>query len=129
MFLRRFPALLSGSLAMLALCGVMAGQAQARVFIGIGVPLFFPPVVVPPPAYYPPYYGPPVVYAPPGNNFSYTPGQPQNLAPSRGYTPSDYSAQSCRAAAYVCPLVQDTPPGGACACPGHDGQRIRGQAN
>jgi hypothetical protein len=138
MFLKRFPAMLSGSLAMLALCGVMAGEAQARVFIGLGVPLFFPPVVVPPPVYYPPYYGPPVVYAPPGNNFSYTPGQPQNLAPQQGYTPSggyapsggsDYSAQSCRAGAYVCPLVQDTPPGGACACPGHDGQRIRGQAN
>ena len=37
--------------------------------------------------------------------------------------------QSCRAGAYVCPLVEDTPPGGACACPGHGGQRIRGRAD
>ena len=35
------------SLAVLALCGVMTGQTQARVFIGLGVPLFFPPVVMP----------------------------------------------------------------------------------
>jgi hypothetical protein len=135
MFLKRFLAIvLSGSLATVALCGAMAGEAQARVFIGLGIPLFFPPVVVAPPAYYPPYYGPPAVYAPPGNNFSYTPpsAQPQGYAPGGYYppvSPSQYSAQSCRAGAYVCPLVQDTPPGGACACPGHDGQRIRGQAD
>jgi hypothetical protein len=138
MFLMRFPTIrafvLRGSLAALALCGVMAGEAQARIFIGVGVPLFFPPFVVPPPVYYPPYYGPPMVYAPPGNSFSYVPpsAQPRNLAPPQGYTPSsayDGGMQSCQAGAYVCPLVQDTPPGGACSCPGHDGQRIRGRAN
>jgi hypothetical protein len=157
-----------GILAALLLCGMMAGmasQAQARIFIGLGLPLFVPPVVVPGPYYYPPYYAyppPPAYYAPPGyappgNSFSYTPppSQPQSLAPpqsyapppggytpsggyspSGGYTPSvgggssdAGSAQTCRAGAYVCPLVEDTPPGGACACPGHNGQTIRGQAN
>jgi hypothetical protein len=120
------------ALAVLVLCGMMAGQAQARVFIGVGVPLFFPPFVAPPPVYYPPayypppYYGPPAGYAPPGSEFSYSPpsAQPPGYGPSRGY-----AAQSCQAGAYVCPLVQDTPPGGRCSCPGNGGQRIRGQAN
>jgi hypothetical protein len=186
MVLERFPrirtSVVRGLFAMLVLCGVMAGAAQARIFIGFGFPLIYPPVYVPPPVYYPPYYGPPGAYAPPGNTFSYTPpsyappsGQPQSLAPqgygqqsgppgypppgyeprgyappgygppgsspSGGYTPSggftpsmgagssDASAQSCRAGAYVCPLVEDTPPGGACSCPGQDGRRVRGQAN
>jgi hypothetical protein len=107
-----------GSLAALALCGAMAHEAQARVFVSVGVPLFFPPYYAPPPVYYPPYYAPPVVYAPPANNFSYAPP-----APSVGY------AQSCQAGAYVCPLAQDTPPGGRCSCPGNNGRRIPGQAN
>jgi hypothetical protein len=140
-----------GALAVLVLCGLMAAQierAQARIFIGLGIPLFVPPVVVPPPYYYPPYYAPPQAYVPPGNTFSYTPpgSQPQSLAPPRyapeGYAPSGAytpsmggdsadtdGPQSCRAGAYVCPLVEDTPPGGACTCPGHGGQRIRGQAD
>jgi hypothetical protein len=148
----------------LALCGVMAmaNPAQARIFIGVGVPFYAPSVVIPGPYYYAPapyYYGPPAVYAPQGNSFSYTPpqaqpqGQPQNLAPPQGYAPppqsygpggytptggytpsmgagaSDGGAQSCRAGAYVCPLVEDTPAGGACSCPGHNGQKIRGQAD
>src|ERR1019366_8494977 len=164
MFLMRSPGfrafLIRGSLALGALCGVMAGsgtghQAQARGFIGFGVPFFYPPVVFPPPVYYAPYYAPPTVYAPPGNTFNYTPPstRPQSLAPPRNYAPpGDYgppgggytpsggyppsmggaptgTAQSCRAGAYVCPLVEDTPAGGACACPGHGGQRIRGRAD
>src|SRR5580658_4715830 len=162
---------LRAAFALLALCGVvaMANPAQARIFIGVGVPFYAPPVVIPGPYYYPQYYyGPPAYYAPQGNNFSYTPpqaqpqgqppGQPQSLAPSQGYAPpppgypqqsygpggytptggytpsmggggSDGAAQSCRAGAYVCPLVEDTPTGGACSCPGHNGQKIRGQAN
>lgn len=157
MFMIR-SSVIRGSLAVLALCGMMGTAAQARIFIGLGVPLYYPPVVVPQPYYYPPYYAPPQAYAPPPNSFNYTPppAQPQNLAPpqgsapsggyspSGGYTPSmggapvsqgpasvaaAGGAQSCRAGAYVCPLVQDTPPGGNCACPGHDGQQIRGQAN
>ena len=146
------------SLAALLLCGAMAGVAQARIWVGVGIPLFVPPVVVGPPAYYPPYYyGPPGGYPPSGNTFSYTPG-PQSLtppsgygpqggygyppgyppqegyAPSGGYTPSRGYAptegvQSCHAGSYVCPLVQDTPPGGACSCPGPGGRPIRGQAD
>ncbi len=155
MFLMRSPrlrtSLIHCSLAVLALCGVMAGAAQARVFIGFGGPVFFPPFVVAPPYYaapsYPPYYAPPAVYAPPGDTFSYTPdgnyppggnytpgGQPRSLAaPPGGYISSRAydggGARSCLAGAYVCPLVEDTPPGAACSCPGHDGQRIRGQAD
>jgi hypothetical protein len=147
--------LIRGSLALLVACGVMASSsishhAQARVFIGFGFPFFYPP-----PVYYPPYYAPPPAYAPQGDTFNYTPpsAQPQSLAPPRyyappggygpsgggyapsgGYTPSmgdepGGTAQSCHAGAYVCPLVEDTPPGGACACPGHGGQRIRGRAD
>jgi hypothetical protein len=121
----------------MALCCVMTGEARARIFVGFGFPLFFPPVVVAPPAYYPPYYPPPA-YAPPGNEFSYSPpgSQPQTLAPPRGYSQSgaypQYSGddgQSCRAGAYVCPLVEDTPPGGACSCPGNNGRRVRGRAD
>ena len=151
MFLTRSPRVRTlatcAALAMLALFALPASQAHARVFIGVGlgVPLFYPPYVAPPPAYYPPYYAPPY-YAPPDSSFSYTPpSQPQNLAPPQGYpppqgyAPGGYApggggptygmAQSCQAGAYVCPLVTDTPPGGRCSCPGHDGQRIRGQAN
>jgi hypothetical protein len=145
MFLTRLPGFrtsaISGTLALLVFCGLMASQAQARVFIGVGVPLFFPPYIAPPPAYYPPYYAPPPppYYAPPDSNFSYAPpgSQPQSLAPPQGYAPGygqgggpGYGmAQSCQAGAYVCPLTADTPPGGRCSCPGQNGQRIRGQAN
>ena len=140
--------LLCGALTVLTLCGLMTGEARARIFIGFGVPLFLPPVFAPPPVYYPPYYAPPPAYAPPGNTFNYAPpgSQPQSLAPPGGYAPSGgytssggytpsmggpsgAGAQSCQAGAYVCPLVEDTPPGGACSCPGHNGQRIRGQAD
>jgi hypothetical protein len=151
------PSLVWCSLLGFLLCGVMAGTAQARVWVGFGfgVPLFLPPVVVGPPAYYPPYYyGPPAGYPPPGSTFSYSPpgSQPQSLAPPSGYgPPRGYSSQdgyapsggyapsmgggrtesvqSCQAGAYVCPLVQDTPPGGACSCPGHGGHMVRGQAD
>jgi hypothetical protein len=134
MFLMRSTRL-PGLLAVLALCGSMAGEAQARIFIGFGIPFFYPPVVVAPPVYYPPYYGPPPGYPSPDSTFSYNPqsAQPQSLTPPRGYAPSNGYAQegpqSCQAGAYVCPLVADTPPGGACTCPGHNGQRIRGQAD
>jgi hypothetical protein len=136
------------AIAVLALCGTAVNKAEARIFVGVGVPLFFPPFVAPPPVYYPPYYAPPY-YPQGGGSFNYAPpsSAPQSLAPpggyygpggytsSGGYTPSmgggspEASAQSCRAGAYVCPLVADTPPGGACFCPGHDGQRIRGSAD
>ena len=128
MFLTRLPRLrtsvICGSLALVALCGLASNAAQARIFIGVGVPLFFPPVVAPPPAYYPPYYAPPYYgspYYPDSSSFSYAPpqSQPRSLAPPPGYAPGGYAssaeygaAQSCRAGAYVCPLSrQDTPPG------------------
>jgi hypothetical protein len=159
---RPMAVLMGGSLAALLLCSVLAGAAQARIWVGVGIPLFLPPVVVGPPAYYPPpyYYGPPAGYPPPGNTFSYSPpgSQPQSLAPPSGYGPqggyapppgyppqggytpsggyppsmgggSAEGVQACQAGAYVCPLVQDTPPGGACSCPGHGGQMVRGQAD
>jgi len=120
--------LVRGSLAVLALCAGLAGQAHARIFVGVGVPLFVgPPLIVPPPVYYPPYYAPPMGYGQGGSTFSYTPpqNQPTNLAP-----PSAYSrARACHAGAYVCPLIQDTPTGAPCGCPGHDGQMVRGQAD
>ena len=83
------PSVMRVLLVALLLCGVMAGAAQARIWVGVGIPLFVPPVVVGPPAYYPPYYyGPPGGYPPAGNTFSYTPGaQPQSLAPPNGYGP------------------------------------------
>jgi hypothetical protein len=142
-------------LVLLVLCGAMAGAAQARVFVGVGVgiPLFVPPLFVPPPPYYPPYYGAPWAYAPPDSKFSYTPPSagpqgmppPQSLAPPRSYGPPPYGsqggyppsmgdmgpdggAQACHAGAYVCPLLEETPPGGDCTCPGHNGRRVRGQA-
>ncbi len=153
MILTRGPTLLASLirvlLAVLVLCGTISGPAQARIFFGFGIPLFWPPVYAPPPVYYPPYYGPPAYYPPPGNTFNYAPpsAQPQSLAPPPGYQPrGGYSqsggytpsmggepsrddAQTCQAGAYVCPLVEDTPPGGACSCPGHNGQRIRGRAD
>src|SRR5882724_8050329 len=117
------PSVIRVALAALALCALMAGAAQARIFVGVGVPLFFPPFFAPPPVYYPPayypppYYPPPQVYAPPGNSFSYTP--PSARGPDYGPSRS-YAAQSCQAGPYVCPLVQDTPPGGRCSCPAND---------
>jgi hypothetical protein len=137
---------------------VGTAQARVWVGFGFGVPLYVPPVVVGPPAYYPPYYYPPPAgYPPPNNEFSYSPpgSQPRNLAPPSGYGPSSgyppppgypqggytpsggyapqtggvESAQTCQAGAYVCPLVQDTPPGGPCSCPGHGGQVVRGRAD
>ena len=104
--------------------GVVAAQpAQARVFIGVGVPLFVPGIVYPPPIYYPP----PMYYAPrynPGATFSYVPpgAQRQSLAPFGG-------AEYCAAGAYTCPLTIDVAPGAPCACLGNDGRRIRGRAN
>ena len=132
-------------------------DARARVIVGVGVgvPLYFgPPVVVAPPFYAPYYAPPPAMYGPPaGSTFNYTPPQamPQNLAPpggynrprgynggggyspSGGYTPSmgggsDDGEAVCRAGPYVCPLVEDVPPGGDCACPAHDGRPVRGRA-
>jgi hypothetical protein len=104
-----------------ALCAgfiaLAANPAQARVFVGIGIP-FYGPAYYPPPFYYPPppaYYPPPVVYAPPQ---SYVP------PPSA----SSSSAQACHAEAYVCPMDRPVASGGNCYCLGNGGQRVWGRA-
>jgi hypothetical protein len=119
--------LVGGMLALLVLSAVAASPVQARIFVGVGVPLWVgPPIVVPPPVYYPPYYAPPPGYPSPGTEFSYTPpsAQPQALVP-----PGGYGAEGrCVAGAYVCPLARDIPPGGSCGCLGNDGRLVRGRA-
>lgn len=104
--------------AVVAASSVIAPPAQARVFVGIGIPLFAP-FYYPPPVYYPPppvyYPPPPVVYAPPPPAFSPAPPQP--------------GGQSCYAGPYVCPMDRPAGSGGACYCPGNNGQRVWGRAN
>jgi hypothetical protein len=71
----------------------------------VGPPVFYPPPVV--------YAQPPVVYAPPP--VTYTPAPP-------------YSAQSCVAGPYVCPLPRPFAEGSGCSCFDNSGRRIYGQA-
>ena len=160
MFPMRYPRIPRSAacalLTLLALCGVMTGAAQARIFIGIGVPLFFPPVYVPPPVYYPPIMvrrrstRPQATRSPTrrrrrsrrasrhrgamGRKAMVRQRATHRVAiPRQAATPRRWArvlraaAQSCQAGAYVCPLVEDTPPGGACSCPGQDGRRIGGR--
>jgi hypothetical protein len=175
------------ALAVLSLGAMRAQPAEARVWVGVGVPLYYGPpgVYLPPPVYYPPpaYYGPP-----PGSTFNYTPpsampqtypppgyppqgyapqgyppqGYPQQGYPQQGYPPQGYQPPrsyaappayapprgnapqgytpsmgngptnlnlSCHAGIYTCPLVEDTPPGGQCACPNEQGGTIAGRAS
>jgi hypothetical protein len=98
--------------------GVAASPADARVFVGIGIPF---PGFYPAPYYYPPppvYYPPPVVYAPPQ---VYAPPPPAAVATGSG--------QSCYAGPYVCPMDRPVATGAGCYCPGNDGQRVWGRAN
>jgi hypothetical protein len=103
----------------------LAAPAQARIFVGIGIP--FAPLWIPPPVYYPPpayYPPPPVYYAPP----------PQTYAPPpQTYAPQDYSqagaGQMCHAQAYSCPMDRPAAPGSSCYCLGNGGQRVWGQSN
>jgi len=112
------------SIGLAAICAgllVFAGlsSAQARVFFGFGMPLYFgPPVYAPPPVYYPPpaYYAPPpVVYAP-----------PPAYAPQ--YAPQYQTGQSCYAGAYVCPMDRPVTPGSGCYCT-VNGTRVWGRAS
>jgi len=105
----------------MALCaafvGLIGSPAQARVFVGIGVP-FYGPAFYPPPAYYPPpvYYAPPpAVYAPPQSYI------PQSTPPGAG--------QACYAGPYSCPMDHPVASGGGCYCLGNGGQRVWGRAN
>jgi hypothetical protein len=108
-----------------AIVGFTGGPAQARVFVGIGIP-FYGPGFYPPPVYYPPppvYYAPPpVVYAPPP--VSYAP--PQNYSQAPG--PAG-DGQMCYAGPYVCPMDRPVASGGSCYCLGNGGQRVWGRAN
>ena len=105
---------------------LLAHQAQARVFIGFGFPLYFgppayyppppPPVYYPPPAYYPPpqaYYPPPQGYYPPPSNYAPAPQQ---------------SGQTCYANGYTCPMERAVPPGASCYCSTAQG-RVWGNAS
>lgn len=119
--LRAFPArtaMLAGIGLALAGTLIPAGSADARVFVGIGVP-FYAPYYYPPPVYYPPppvYYTPPppVVYAPPASASS---------------VPPRSAGQTCYASGYSCPMERPTSPGAACYCRSNAGERIWGQAN
>jgi hypothetical protein len=106
----------------MALCAAMIGladrPAQARVFVGIGIP-FYGPGYYPGPYYYPPPYypPPPVVYAPP-------PPQTYSQAP----VPSG-GGQACYAGPYVCPMDRPVASGGSCYCLGNGGEKVWGRAN
>jgi len=106
----------------LGLCAaplLLPAAAQARVFIGLGVP--FPPIYAPPPVYYPPpppvYDGPPPVYGP---GPAYPPGPSGYYGgPGGGYGGSGgYSGGTCFAGAYTCAAPPNAPPGSQCSCPG-----------
>jgi hypothetical protein len=100
------------------MAGLASGPAQARVFVGIGIP-FYGPGFYPPPIYYPPppvYYAPPAVYAPPPPAYSQAP------APTSG-------GQACYAGPYVCPMDRPVASGSNCYCPGNGGQRVWGRAS
>ena len=113
---RRFV-IVAGILAV-AMCA-LAPTAQARVFVGIGVPLFAPPYYGPPPMYYAP---PPVYYAPPPPVY-YAP--PQGV-PMVGGGPG---GGSCQAPPYACPMDRPSAPGASCYCVGNNGSRIWGRVN
>jgi hypothetical protein len=107
-----------------ALCAAMVGlagsPAQARVFIGIGVPFYGPGYYAPPPYYYPP---PPAYYAPPPPAV-YAPAQNYSQGPAPGGP-----GQTCYAGPYVCPMDHPTATGANCYCLGSGGARVWGRAN
>ena len=87
------------------------GPAQARVWVGFGLPFIVgPPAYYAPPAYYPPpgYYPPPPYYPPPAPYYpppaAYSPGNP----PPPGRT--------CYAGGTVCPMERPSASGAACYC-------------
>ena len=125
----KFRSIVPRTAAAAALCATMlgfaGGPAQARVFVGIGLP-FYGPGFYPPPVYYPP----PPVYLPPPPAYYAPP--PVVYTPPQTY--SQYSApagagQSCNAGAYVCPMDRPIATGGSCYCLGNGGQKVWGRAN
>ena len=100
---------------------LLATQAQARVFIGFGFPLYFG---APPYGYYPGYYPPPPVYYPPP---AYYPPPPAYYAPPPAYAQQP-SGQTCYASGYTCPMDHVVPPGSSCYCTTAQG-RVWGNAS
>jgi hypothetical protein len=97
---------------------LLASQAEARVFIGFGFPLYYGP-----PAYYPPppvYYPPPQPYYPPPQAYS---SPPANYAPA-----PQQSGQTCFANGFTCPMDHPVAPGSSCYCTTAQG-RIWGNAS
>ncbi len=109
-----------------AFVGVAAPSAEARVFIGIGIPFggFYPPPYYypPPPVYYAP---PPVVYAPPQ---TYAP-PPQAYSPAPQVAGPGGAGQACYAGPYVCPMDRAKASGGRCFCLGNGGESVWGRTN
>lgn len=106
----------------IAMVGLAAGPAHARVFIGLGIP-FYGPGYYPGPYYYPP---PPVYYAPPPA--VYAPPPPQSYSPGPAVAQSG-GGQMCYAGNYTCPMDRPVSTGGGCYCLGNGGQRVWGRAN
>ncbi len=102
---------MTGLLASVLALGAAGMPTAAEAYWRGGVVFGFPPIVVGPPVYYAP---PPVVYAPPP--VVYDPG-PAVYDPGPAPAPG-----ACHAGAFVCPLEQATPPGGACSCPTNTGR-------
>ena len=123
--LRRFV-IAAGSLAVAV--GALAPMAQARVFVGIGVPLFAPPFYAPPPPMY--YAPPPVYYAPPPPVY-YAPPPPVYYTPPQGVpmVGGGPGGGSCQAPPYACPMDRPSAPGASCYCVGNNGSRIWGRVN
>lgn len=113
--LRRAAVAVALCVAMVGLAG--SSPAQARVWIGIGVP-FYGPGWYPAPYYYPPppAYYPPPVYAPPPQTYSQAP-------------PPAGGGQACYAGPYVCPMDRPVATGAGCYCLGNGGQKVWGRAN
>ena len=105
-----------------AFCGLAGGPAQARVFVGIGVPFYGPGYYAPRPYYPPPFY-----YPPPPPVYYYPP--PVVYAPPQSYVPPPVAGQSCHAGGYVCPMDHPVPAGAGCYCLGNGGQRIWGRTD
>lgn len=127
MMTRTLP-ILRRSVIAVAVCAAMFGltahAAQARVWVGIGIP--FPGYYYPPPVYYPP---PPVYYAPPPPPVVYSPQPAYTPQPAYSAPQQNGSRQICYAGNYSCPMDNPTQPGARCYCLGNGGQKVWGQAN
>ena len=115
---------------------VTPGNADARVFIGVGLgfpafgfgfpyyaPYYYPyypyyprPIYYPPPVVYPP---PPVAYGAPPANYGYGTTTPGSNGPS--------AMARCVTGAIICPLHYVKPVGQSCSCPDNAGRHVAGR--